>query len=225
LALRRRMPCPIELDLMPPARLADRAFRRKQPMFVMAMLGIILVVGVWAVYFHKMAQLAHERSLKLSGRVAELSAVESKLKTEEGRVTDVDGKLKKLLDLTERRTQWVDVLKSVRACMPDGMTLVLLRPEGAVPVGTPSGEPPPPPPAGNAAPAPDEIRALEAKGFFYLDKLVDKAEDKHPVRLFRDALREQVLFSNKTEVVSMPAPSDFAQEFAVQIILKQPLRP
>jgi hypothetical protein len=33
------------------------------------------------------------------------------------------------------------------------------------------------------------------------------------------------LFSNKTEVASMPMPSDFAQEFIVHIILKQPLRP
>jgi type IV pilus assembly protein PilM len=222
LALRRRMPCPIELDLMPPERLADRAFRRKQPMFVMAMLGVILTVGVWAIYFFKMAQLAHERSQKISGRVAELSGVETRLVAEEQRITGVDGKLKRLLDLTDRRTQWVDVLMQIRTCMPEGMTLVSLRTEGAAPPASPTEAPPP---AGAPEPATDEIRALEAKGFIYLDKIVDKAEDKHPVRLFRDALREQVLFSNKTEVVSMPAPSDFAQEFAVQIILKQPLRP
>ncbi len=223
LALRRRMPCPIEIDLMPPARLADRAFRRKQPMFVMAMLGVILTVGVWAVYFLKMAQLAHERSLKVSGRVAELSGVETQLIAEEKRIADVDGKLRRLLDLTDRRTQWVDVLKAIRTCMPDGMTLVTLRSEVAAPASA-TGETPPPP-TGVPPSSPDEIRALEAKGFMYLDKIVNTAEDKHPVRLFRDALREQVLFSNKTEVVSMPAPSEFAQEFAVQIILKQPLRP
>ena len=224
LALRRRMPCPIELDLMPPARLAERAFRRKQPIFVMAMLGVILTVGVWAVYFLKMAQLAHERAQKLSGGEAALSGVNSRLETEKKRGDDVSGKLQRLLDLTDRRTQWVDVLMQIRGCMPDGMTLTSLRPEGAAPAGTTAAEAPPPA-AGAATPAVDEIRALEAKGFIYLDKIVDKSEDKHPVRLFRDALREQVLFSNKTEVVSMPAPSDFAQEFAMQIILKQPLRP
>ncbi len=224
LALRRRMPCPIEIDLMPPERLADRAFRRKQPMFIMAMLGVVLTVGVWAVYFLKMAQLAHQRAQTISGRVETLAAVETRLKAEENRIVDVDGKLKRLLELTGRRTQWVDVLKQIRACMPDGMTLVSLRPEGSVPTGSPT-EAPPPPPAGAASSSPEEIRALEAKGFFYLDKILDKAEDKHPVRLFRDALREQTLFSNKTEVVSMPAPSDFAQEFSVQIVLKQPLRP
>ena len=224
LALRRRMPCPIELDLMPPARLADRAFRRKQPMFVMAMLGVILTVGVWAVYFLKMAQLAHERSQKVSEQVGRLAGVESRLVGAEKRSAEVDGKLQRLLALTAHRTQWVDVLMQIRACMPEGMTLVSLRPEGAVQTGTP-GEAPAPLAPGATPPPADEIRALEAKGFIYLDKIEDKSEDKHPVRLFRDALREQVLFSNKTEVVSMPAPSDFAQEFAVQIILKQPLRP
>jgi hypothetical protein len=224
LALRRRMPCPIELDLMPPARLADRAFRRKQPMFVMAMLGVILTVGVWAVYFLKMAQLAHERSQKVSEQVGRLSGVESRLAAAEKRSAEVDGKLQRLLALTAHRAQWVDVLTQIRTCMPDGMTLVSLHTEGAVPSGAP-GEVPAPLAPGATPPAADEIRALEAKGFIYLDKIEDKAEDKHPVRLFRDALREQVLFSNRTEVVSMPAPSDYAQEFAVQIILKQPLRP
>jgi type IV pilus assembly protein PilM len=224
LALRRRMPCPIELDLMPPARLADRAFRRKQPMFVMAMLGVILTVGVWAVYFLKMAQLAHERSQKVSEQVGRLSGVESRLAAAEKRSAEVDGKLQRLLALTAHRAQWVDVLTQIRTCMPDGMTLVSLHPEGAVLSGAP-GEAPAPLAPGATPPAADEIRALEAKGFIYLDKIEDKSEDKHPVRLFRDALREQVLFSNRTEVVSMPAPSDYAQEFAVQIILKQPLRP
>lgn len=226
LALRRRMPCPIEIDLMPPARLAERAFRRKQPMFVMAMLGIILTVAVWAIFFLKMAQLAHERSVAVSARVAELTAVDNRLKAELGRVSEVDGKLNKLTALVAHRTKWVELLKEIRACMPEGMTMVSLRPEGVIQGGAAPAE------EGRGATAaaanagnPDEIRALEAKGFIYLDKIVEKAEDKHPVRLFSIALREQPLFSNKTEVVSMPAPGEFAQEFAVQIVLKQPLRP
>ncbi|MCX7008337.1 MAG: type IV pilus assembly protein PilM [Kiritimatiellaeota bacterium] len=226
LALRRRMPCPIEIDLMPPAKLAERAFRRKQPMFVMAMVGVILTVAVWAIYFLKMAQLAHARSQTLRGQVEALAGEESRLLAQEGRMKDVKGKLDKLLGLVALRAQWVDMLKQIRACMPDGMTLVSLLPEGAAnPANapTPAGDGAPPPEA--AAAVLGEIRMLEAKGFIYRDKIKDASDEKNPVRLFCDALREQALFSNKTEVVSMPMPNDFAQEFVVHIVLKQPLRP
>ena len=224
LALRRRMPCPIELDLMPPAKLAERAFRRKQPMFVMAMLGVILTVGVWATYFYKMAQLARERNDAVHGKAEQLAAIETRIKAQESRVKDVDGKLDNVLGLVQLRTQWLEVLKQIRECMPDGMTLISLKPE----VSAPSATSPAPGSMGaqvatNIAPA--GVRVLDAKGFVYLDKITNKSEDKNPVRLFRDNLREQSLFSNKTEVVSMPAPGEFAQEFDLQLVLKQPLRP
>lgn len=229
LALRRRMPCPIEIDLMPPAKLAKQAFRRKQPLFVVAMLGIILTVAVWAIYFLKMAQLAHARSQALRNKVEALSGDESRLIEQENREKDAKGKLDKLLGLVDRRTQWVDILIQIRACMPDGMTLVALGPAGAAPVGGGAGSTtePSPAPAGETALAavPGEIHTLEAKGFIYRDKIKDTSDEKNPVRLFNEALRGQSLFSNKTEVVSMPMPNDFAQEFVMHIVLKQPLRP
>ncbi len=231
LALRRRMPCPIEIDLMPPAKLATRAFRRKQPFFIMAMLGVVLTVAVWALYFLKMAQLAHARAQTLQTKVEALAGDEARLIEQESRVKDVEGKVEKLLGLTARRTQWLELLKQIRSSMPDGMTLVSLGPLGAaLPGGTapaPEAAPPPPAPGGEAA-APTvagEISTLEAKGFIYRDKIKDTSDEKNPVRLFCEALREQPLFSNKTEVVSTPMPNDFAQEFVVHIVLKQPLRP
>ena len=225
LALRRRMPCPIELDLMPPAKLAERAFRRKQPMFVLAMLGIILTVGVWATYFFKMAQLARERNNALHGKAEQLTATESRIKSQEAKVRDVQGKLDNLLGIVKLRTQWLDALKQMRECMPDGMVLLSLKPELntlVAPVVQPGV---PPPPATTNLPPP-EIGTIEAKGFVYTDKITNKTEDKNPIRIFRDNLREQSLFSsNKTEVVSMPAPGEYAQEFTLQIVLKQPLKP
>ena len=223
LALRRRMPCPIELDLMPPAKLAERAFRRKQPMFVMAMMGVILAVGVWATYFFKMAQLARERKDAVHSKAEKLAAVESRLKEQEAKVKDVQRKLDTLLGLVQLRTQWLDVLKQIRECLPDGMTLVTLRPQLAAPVTAMAPNGMGAVVATNAAPP--EIKILDAKGFIYLDKITNKSEDKNPIRVFRDNLREQSLFSNKTEVVSMPAPGEFAQEFDLQIVLRQPLRP
>ena len=251
LALRRRMPCPIEINLLPPAKLAARAFRRKQPMFVMALLGVILTVGVWAAYFFKMSQLARERNHAIRGSVEQLAAVESRLQGQESRVKSIQGKLDNLRNLGRLRTQWLEMLDQIRACMPEGMVLVSLRPEGAG-VATANDE------AENAAPAqakaasakPAEIRALEVKGFIYRDKLESSAKavpspavgtngvavvatatnetgrvEANPIHAFRDALRGKPAFNNKTEVVSAPAPSEVAQEFEMRVVLKQPLRP
>ncbi|TAN37545.1 MAG: type IV pilus assembly protein PilM [Verrucomicrobia bacterium] len=255
LALRRRMPCPIEINLLPPVKVAERAFRRKQPMFVMAMLGVILTVAVWAIYFSKMAQLAHARSQTLSAYVETLAAIETRLQGQESRVKSIQNKLDKLQNLARLRTQWLEMVDQIRACMPEGMVLVWLRPERAAGVASADEAENVGAPARasmRVAASVPEMRALEVKGFIYRDKLESaaavgtpqpvaganapasaviastnetrKVEEQNLIRAFRDALREKPLFSNKTEVVSAPAPGEFAQEFEMRIVLKHPLR-
>jgi Tfp pilus assembly protein PilN len=252
LALRRRMPCPIEINLLPPAKLAERAFRRKQPLFVLVLLGITLTVGVWAAYFSKMSQLARERDRALKGSVERLAAVETHLQGQESRLKNIQDKLDNLKGLGQLRTQWLEMLDQIRACMPEGMVLVSLRPEGSAAAAASEGA------EGEATAQVKtldaksaDIQALELKGFIYRDKLESAAkapsalaastngapvaavatnetghvEDTNLIRAFRDALREKPAFSGKTEVVSAPAPGEFAQEFEMRIVLKQPLRP
>ena len=258
LALRRRMPCPIEINLLPPAKAAERAFRRKQPIFLLAILGIILTVGVWAVYFSKMAQLARDRYSALHDNAEKLATVEARLRGQENQVKTVQSKLSRLQNLARLRTQWLEVLNQIRSCMPEGMVLVSLRPEGAIAGLAITDEaeaataPTPKTAATQATGEQPEIRALEVKGFIYRDKMestvtnaapsvastnavvpavvaatneVSKGEKQNLIRAFRDALREKSLFNNKTEVVAAPAPGEFAQEFELRIVLKNPLRP
>jgi hypothetical protein len=118
-----------------------------------------------------------------------------------------------LLALANRRTQWIEVLNQVRACLPAGMTLTALRPVLQA--------------AATAAPAPaaDDVHALAVEGFIYRDKVGEK---ENPIRDFRDALRKQLLFApDKTEIEWAPAPAagGYKQEFKMRIVLKQPLRP
>jgi len=213
LALRRCMDCPIELNLMPPKVLAAAAFRRKQPLLVLALLGIIMTVAVWCGYFHKMAQLYHERLMLVQGDVKTLSAVDSRLRVVEQRAAGVTGRIDKLLALANRRTQWIEVLNQIRACLPTGMTLTALHPVMQAA------------PAAASAPAADEVQALAVEGFIYRDKIGEK---ENPIRDFRDALRKQLLFApDKTEIEWAPAPEagGYKQEFKMRIVLKQPLRP
>ena len=207
LALRRCMACPIELNLMPPKVLAAAAFRRKQPMLVIALLGVIMTIAVWCGYFHKMAQLYHDRLKLMQGSVKTLSVVDQRLQNVDQQVKEVTGRINKLLALADRRAQWIKVLSQIRACLPTGMTLTALKPIA--------------PPAGDA----DDVVALTVEGFIYRDKI---GENDNPRRDFRDELRKQPLFSpDKTQVEWAPAPEagDYKQEFKIRIELKQPLRP
>ena len=207
LALRRCMACPIELNLMPPKVLAAAAFRRKQPMLVIALLGVIMTIAVWCGYFHKMAQLYHDRLKLMQGSVKTLSVVDQRLQNVDQQVKEVTGRINKLLALADRRAQWIKVLSQIRACLPTGMTLTALKPIA--------------PPAGDA----DDVGALTVEGFIYRDKI---GENDNPRRDFRDELRKQPLFSpDKTQVEWAPAPEagDYKQEFKIRIELKQPLRP
>ncbi|MCX6997976.1 MAG: type IV pilus assembly protein PilM [Kiritimatiellaeota bacterium] len=205
LALRRCMACPIELNLMPPKVLAAAAFRRKQPMLVIALLGVIMTVAVWCGYFGKMAQLYHERLVLVQRQVQALSAVDHRLRAVEQRVKEVTVRIDKLLALADRRTQWIKVLSQVRACLPAGMTLTALKP--LAPTA-----------------AADEVGALVVEGFIYRDKF---GENDVPIRDFRDELRKQPLFSpDKTQEEWAPAPEagHYKQEFRIRIELKQALR-
>jgi len=217
LALRRCMDCPIELNLMPPKVLAAAAFRRKQPLLLLAVLGIIMTIAVWCGYFHKMAQLAHERLVLVQGDVKTLAAVDGRLRRVEQRAQVVNGRIDKLLALANRRTQWIEVLSQIRACLVPGMVLTALGPTAYTPAAT-AAKPAP-------APALDEVLALEVEGYVYRDKIGEK---ENPIRQFRDELRKQPLFAaEKTEIEWAPAPEPggYKQEFKMRIVLKQALRP
>ena len=220
LALRRVLTCPIEVNLMPPKVLADKAFRKKHPMFVLAALGLILVLAVWCGYFIKMTALAQERLEKIRSRVGELEAVESRLRQTEQQVSDVGGKLNSLFGLGGKRTEWLRILDEVYGCLPDGMWLTSVKPLAAkAPEG--EGQPGYESPDEAEAPAAGAIQSVEISGLGYRDKVTSES----PIRDFRDRLRGSDLFGPETDIIWQPAPApdDFVIQYKIEVKLKQPI--
>jgi len=209
LALRRVLTCPIEINLMPPKVLEDKAFRRKQPMFISAAIGLVLVLVVWCGYFVKMANLGEERLDKISARVAQLESVESELARAEQGVTKVHNKIDRLLELGAERTVWLQTLDQIHSCLPDGMWLTHVQPIVTQP--DPQSE------------QKDKlITAIEISGMGYRDKITSGTM----IRDFRDILRTQAAFSDETDIIwqPTPAPEDLVIQFKILLTLEEPIK-
>ncbi len=219
LALRRELSCPIEINLMPPKAVEQKEFRKKQPFFLIAAAGLVLVMAVWCAYFLKMTSLSRARLGQVQAVVAGLQAVESRLKGYEQQRDEMRGRIESTLSLVGQRTQWASLLDEIGQCLPEGMWVRSIRPVASdpsapAPVAPAEGTPP------EDVPVVSGIRFLEIEGAGYVDVVSSEA-----IRQFRDRLRSQSLFDEQTDIRWQPAPGpeDVAIEFRIVAVLKKPL--
>lgn len=221
--LRHALPCPLEINLLPPKIVARKAFRRKQPYFVVSALCLVLIVLCWWFYFFRMTQVTSKREDKVRARVADLQSVESKLIPIEVKSAKLKVRAEQLAELEGFRTQWITVLDSLHSCVPDGMWLISLTP---VSKSASSAE-------GRAIAESAEAGGrrrqvskgpvythIEIKGLIFADKATDKS-----IAMFRDELRKSPCFTEETEIqwVSLLHQNDYARGFTIEIALKNPL--
>ena len=223
LALRRVLTCPIEINLLPPTITEAKAFRHKQPFFVVSMAFAILILVVWSFYFFKLSMLGRTRLERVRAQVAALESVERRLKAVEDRFSEVERKDASLVSLPGRRTQWVRVVSAIHERLPDGMWVVGLSPFSAAdPRGGTGEEMPPPdmPPPETGGSAVERIDALRVTLFAYTDKLGDTAAFQ-----LRDSLRTCPLFSDATDIVVLPIAGgdDPVLEFTLKVALRDPI--
>ena len=209
LALRKVLTCPIEINLMPPKVLEEKAFRKKQPWFVIAAVGMVFILVVWCAYFIKMTGIAKERLGKVQVIVNDLQGIEGGLAQLESQVQDLKGKTEKLLSLADKRSQWLQVLDQIHKCAPAGVWLSSISPMKES-VTSPEGQPV----------ASSEIKYVEIAGLGYVDKVTSES-----ILEFRDKLRKSPGFSPETEITWQPAPApdDYVIQFKIRIALKKPL--
>jgi len=234
--LRYALPCPLEINLLPASIMADKAFRRKQPFLVAAGIAGVLIMLCWWFFFHTMTQRIAVRQGAVRAQVSQLEAVEAQLQPIEARQAELTAKAETLADMTFLRTQWLDVLDSIHACMSDGMWLVSFVPVTKVVTedgrqttddGRQTAQ------AGErgrrgqraAAALGQESGAakwthIQVKGLIFSDKASDRS-----IADFRDRLRQSPLFAESTEILLAPLPNldDYARQFTIEIGLKQPL--
>jgi type IV pilus assembly protein PilM len=210
LALRKALTCPIEINLMPPKVIEKKSFRKKQPWFALSAIGMVFIVAVWCAYFIKMTGLAKERLDKVRAEVNALQGVETGLRQTQTQTQDVKEKVEKLLSFGDRRSQWLQILDQIHACVPNGVWLASVSSAVAQAKGTsPDGQP-----------QSGGVRYIEISGLGYMDQVTSES-----ILEFRDRLRNAPGFTSETEITWQPAPAsdDYVIQFHIRIALKNPL--
>jgi type IV pilus assembly protein PilM len=222
--LRHALPCPLEINLIPPKVQNERNFRRKQPFFLAAMLGLIFVAFLWLFYFSVMTNRLREKNAAIAQEARQLENVEKRIKPYENEQRLLIRRISGLDDIVRQRTKWLEMLNAIHASMPDGMWLVALKPFSKVlPGGAAKPEtaastfrPRKPPPVQGAA-APSVFNALEIEGRIFVDK-----EEDRPIDRFRDQLKQSAFFDVTNAPVIQPVGADdFARAFRMEVELKE----
>lgn len=221
MGLRHSLPCPVEINLLPPKIASEKAFAKKQPYLLAAAAGLVLIALCWWFYFSTMSRRLMERRIVVRNEVAKVAPVDAQLKAVEERNAVLKARADSLAEVAQGRARWLRVLDGIRDCLPDGMWLVSLapcKPAGQEPVRSRRSAPA----AEQTGPRGESrIDHLRIRGMLFLDREGEKSGVVH----FRDRLRESPLFTEKTEIELAPPvnPDDYAREFTIVIELREPI--
>jgi type IV pilus assembly protein PilM len=210
LALRRSLACPVEINLMPPEIIKRKSFKKRIPYFALATAGILLCLGIWAMYAKQMAQLYQAQS----GQVA--SAL-SALKTDQARLTKADKeksgvavKTEALRNVMLQRIAWLKRIDAVRKSLFDGVWLTELMP------------------IKNSSGAVTGVRIV-GRGWADMLKAVEEKEraagrNATALEVLRDRLKQQSVFGKEAKDVRITGQKDieaYLIEFTIEATLAE----
>lgn len=219
-ALRKVLACPIEINLLPPNVVSDKAFKRKQPTLVAAAMGLSIVVILWAVFFMQMTGLSRRQLAQVKQTVQELEAVEKPLKAAQTQYIAAEEQLRLFDGLLQSRTEWLSLLAEIQKSLPRGLWISHFIPLRSPLTGSASGVAAIPT-AGVGTVPPGSVSKIELTGHGYIDDI----GSADPIIQFRDKLRVSDKFGEKTEITWTPTPlaGEFIRNFKIEVALKKPI--
>ncbi len=206
LALRRALTCPVEINLIPPALIKRKDFRRRIPFFALAGVAAILTMLCWWIYFYRMGGMRKNTLERAEERIRELVVTRKDMEAAARKRSEAEDNMRLLLDVVRLRTRWVEIVGELHKSTPEGVWIASLRPE--------------------FDPRRTRIVALEVSGRGFEDQLrkLGAEEGSPPLAVFRDRLRASPRFTNETELLkTMPVPRDAQQVFTMRIVLSEPV--
>jgi type IV pilus assembly protein PilM len=204
LGLRRSLTCPVEINLMPPALVAKKVFRKRQPYFGLIALGVALIMLCWWVYLRHMQGIRKTQFGIVEKKTQELETTLMHLQKVLAGEKKAQEKADKILDVVRVRTAWIEIIEDIYSRMPEGMWLSSFKPLVQNVAGV------------------NQITHIEIKGSGFADKLVDKPE-KSAIEDFCDKLRSSPYFTKNTDIKKQPAGESYVKQFEIWAALKQPL--
>jgi type IV pilus assembly protein PilM len=198
LGLRRLLSCPVEINLLPPALVARKAFQRRLPFLVLTALGLTLIMLVFWVFLHRMRSMAEERLSMVHARVTALSAPNESLNALDIQKKLVLDKATGLSDLIRDRTRWLTIVNDVHSRLIEGMWLTAIEPEANSGEGSKPGA------------------KLVIRGMGFGDKVSHQA-----ITDFASSLKGVGYFSDDVQIkkVKPVSATDYVNEFTIEAML------
>ena len=128
LALRRSLACPVEINLMPPEIAKRKSFQKRIPFFGLAAAGVVLCLGIWAMYEKQMAQLYISQGEQVAAKLSACKAKQGALAKVEKAQEVVRLKADAVRDVMLERTAWLKRVDAIRKSLFDGMWLTEMVP-------------------------------------------------------------------------------------------------
>lgn len=200
LALRRRLSCPIEINLMPPELIRERAFRRCLPYFGLAAAGLILTFFSWALYASQMRRIYDSQRQALVLQVEELRRVSGRLDRELESQSRIMARIASLEDVVGRREFWPAVFEGLGEAMLPGMWIVAVEP-----LRDNGGR----------------VSHLRLRGRGFRDAMDEAAVEEDgrmltAVERLRNRVNRQPVFS-ESSIVSLQEPSRYLRDFVLRV--------
>jgi hypothetical protein len=209
LAMRKSASCLVEINLMPPALVEKKTFRRRIPFLAVG--AVAILVGVALLGLSSASQLGHYETQRDAARKekGKYKTPREEVAREVAAVAAVEKDIDAYADLIRRRTVVLKRIDSLRAAMLDGMWLVAVEPVGEEGV----------------------VTKLIVRGRGFVDKMrkVEEAAGSKltAVEMLRDRLAAQPAFTNDIAAIDITQQSD-APGLAAKVkefTLRVPLAP
>jgi len=206
LGLRRALTCPVEINLMPPDIVEKKVFRRRQPFFILGAVGLVLILLCWWMYFFRMRTMMESRVEKVEQRINDLSGIQAQLAEAKAGQANAQAEVDALRDVLAARSQWIEMVDSVRSNMVDGMWIQAVEPVVATN---------------------QMLTHVIVKGAGFADKM-RQADTPEATAIdgFLQRLRASEYFldsEEETKILQQPV-TEFSQGFVIQLGLERPMK-
>jgi len=194
-ALRRTNRCPSEINLMPRDLVRRKTFERRLPFFGVAAFGLVLIMLIWWIYFHRVSTNYVQRLETVQASVASLDTSAQAIDGIARQKKEVYDKAESLVSLVRQRTQWLEMFDTLHAHLLEGMWINYI----------------------GWTPRPTGGAYLEIRGRAFSDKVKLEA-----ISEFAASLKGQGYFSDEVQVrrVRPVQGTDFLNEFTIEIGMK-----
>jgi len=220
LALRGTSNCPMELNLRPVSVVRRHQLTERRPYILLAGICTLLALAGWWLYYDHATKVTNQVSGVLDNPIAELQALERKMKAAQAEIKAQQETAAPLLIAVEDRGFWLKVIEDINTRLPKDLVWVTsfeikaVKTEGA-------DANPSPVPGGKAKATATPGPTLLLKGLWLHNDRQALVFDDFVNKLKESPLYEVITDKDKDFARSVENDTEWAYEFAIPLILKK----